>query len=55
MKIYEDKYMVIKDVSLASAMFLLKVLTASNKSGREAVESNSDAMNRLSECNLLRN
>lgn len=32
-----------------------KVLTASNKSGREAVVLNSNAMNGLSECNHLGN
>lgn len=50
MKIYEDRYLVLKEMSTVKARMSVKVSTILNKSEKKAIGLNSDAPSLLSEC-----
>lgn len=51
MKIYEDRYLVLKEISAVKTRMSVKVSTTLNKSEKKAIGLNSDAPCLLSECN----
>lgn len=55
MKIYEDRYLVLKEIFVVKMRMLVKVLIILNKFEKKVIGFNLDVLSLLSECNYFEN